>query len=59
MLEVRLGAPDGTLAGHAELAASGAQQWSTVKAELTAPAGVKDVYLLMSAGVRVRHFEIH
>ncbi|WP_426333648.1 glycoside hydrolase family 3 C-terminal domain-containing protein [Paenibacillus silvae] len=58
VLEVRLGAPDGTLAGHAKLTASGAQQWSTVKAELTALAGVQDVFLLMSAGVRVRHFEI-
>ena len=34
-LEVRLGSPDGTLAGHVELAQGEAQQWSTVKAELT------------------------
>ncbi len=58
VVEVRLGAPDGTLAGRIELAQGGAQQWSSVKAELTGATGVQDVYILLSAGVRLSHFQI-
>ena len=58
MLEVRLGAPDGALAGRVELTQGSAQQWSTVQVELTGASGVQDVYLMLPAGVRVRHFEI-
>ncbi|MDQ0172497.1 glycoside hydrolase family 3 C-terminal domain-containing protein [Paenibacillus tundrae] len=58
VVEVRLGSPDGTLAGRTELAQGGAQQWSSVKAELTGATGVQDVYILLSAGVRLSHFQI-
>ncbi|WP_145044542.1 glycoside hydrolase family 3 C-terminal domain-containing protein [Paenibacillus xylanexedens] len=58
VVEVRLGAPDGTLAGRTELAQGGAQQWSSVKAELKDATGVQDVYILLSAGVRLSHFQI-
>ncbi|WP_342553184.1 glycoside hydrolase family 3 C-terminal domain-containing protein [Paenibacillus sp. FSL R7-0652] len=58
VLEVRLGAPDGAIAGRLELARGGAQQWQSVKAELTGAAGLQDVYLVLTAGVRIRHFEI-
>lgn len=58
VLEVRLGSPDGTLAGRVELAQGEAQQWSTVKAELTGASGAQDVYIVLSAGVRISHFEI-
>ena len=59
VLEVRLGASDGALAGRVELAQGEAQQWSTVKANLQGVHGQQDVYLVLSAGVRVSHFEIH
>ncbi|MEI2283063.1 glycoside hydrolase family 3 C-terminal domain-containing protein [Paenibacillus polysaccharolyticus] len=59
VLEVRLGTPDGALAGRVELAQSGAQQWSTVEVELTGASGVQDIYLILPTGVRVRHFEVH
>ncbi|MGR6546325.1 glycoside hydrolase family 3 C-terminal domain-containing protein [Paenibacillus tundrae] len=58
VVEVRLGSPDGTLAGRTELAQGGAQQWSSVKAELTGATGVQDVYILLSAGVRLSQFQI-
>lgn len=58
VLELRLGSPEGTLAGRVELAQGEAQQWSTVKAELTGAAGKQDVYIVLSAGVRISHFEI-
>ncbi|MCG7378430.1 glycoside hydrolase family 3 C-terminal domain-containing protein [Paenibacillus sp. ACRSA] len=58
VVEVRLGSPDGTLAGRTELAQGGAQQWSSVKAELTGASGIQDVYILLSAGVRLSQFQI-
>ena len=57
-LEVRLDAADGTLAGRVDIAQSGAQQWSTVKADLQGAAGQRDIYIILSAGVRISHFEI-
>jgi beta-glucosidase len=58
VLEVRLGAPDGIIAGRVELAQGGAQRWSTVQVELTGASGVQDVFLVLPAGARVRHFEV-
>lgn len=57
-IEVRLDAPDGPLAGRAEASKGGAQQWSTVKAELQGASGQRDVYIVLSAGVRISYFEI-
>ncbi|OMF66452.1 glycoside hydrolase family 3 C-terminal domain-containing protein [Paenibacillus sp. FSL R5-0766] len=58
VLEVRLGSSEGTLAGRVELAQGEAQQWSTVEAQLTGAAGTQDIYIVLSAGVRISHFEI-
>ncbi|MBR2564440.1 MAG: glycoside hydrolase family 3 C-terminal domain-containing protein [Paenibacillus sp.] len=58
VLEVRLDAPDGTIAGRVELAQGGAQQWSTVRAELSGAEGIQDVYLLLTSGIRICHFEM-
>lgn len=57
-IEIRLGAPNGKLAGTAQVAARGVQGWQTVFTTLTEAAGVQDVYIILPKGVRMSRFTI-
>lgn len=50
-IEVRLGAPDGTLIGTVDVQATGGwQTWATMSASLTKTSGVHDMYLVFKGG---------
>ncbi|WP_211747357.1 glycoside hydrolase family 3 protein [Paenibacillus sp. Marseille-Q4541] len=58
MIEIRLGAPDGVLAGTIKVAAKGVQGWQTVFTPLVGAVGEQDVYIVLSLGVRLSRFTI-
>jgi beta-glucosidase len=58
-VEVRLDSPTGQLLGTAQVAATGSvYTYATSTATLTAASGAHDVYLVLSAGVRLATFSI-
>jgi beta-glucosidase len=58
-IEVRLDAPDGPLAGAAEVPSTGDRyRYATVTAPLDGVSGRHDVYVVISAGIRVASFSL-
>ena len=58
-IEVRLDSPRGPLLGSAQFAATGDRyRYAPVTAELARPAGRRDVYLVLSGGVRLASFRL-
>ncbi|MDO3409820.1 glycoside hydrolase family 3 C-terminal domain-containing protein [Saccharibacillus sp. CPCC 101409] len=52
-IEIRLGGPEGTLAGTASVDAGGAHQWNDVQADLTGVSGRQDVYVILNGKLSV------
>ncbi|KAA9005037.1 carbohydrate-binding protein [Paenibacillus spiritus] len=55
-LEVRLGGPDGRLAGEIRLSGTGAQEWRDYTCALSGAAGRQDVCLVLKGAMRVSGF---
>ncbi|MDQ0878542.1 hypothetical protein QFZ77_007201 [Paenibacillus sp. V4I3] len=59
-IEIRLDAPDGRLIGICAVSPTGGwQAWTTVKAELSGAAGIRDVYLIFDGTVQISWFRLY
>lgn len=57
VIEVRLGSPEGPLAGRTALKAGGAQEWQDYTCELIGVNGRQNVYLVVSGAAAISRFQ--